>query len=465
MSMEFSIDQSMQKVLDSLQKAFILLGKDRRVAHVNAAAIAWCGLHEDKIAGMKCDEFFSKCFAGSSILSPVEEVFKDAKPRHQRSKVDEEVVDLFLSPVVGDTGEVELVSIVMEYSTDQVKVEDLLSRNAEGLTVLYELSSAFMGSSTVPEALNISLKMIKDYYDADLVSVAVPAGLDVELEFIAGVGWQEDIEGIRFAVDDDDLAGYSMINRCPAVVTDFDSEQALKCTELMKQNGIKSGISVPMIVKDRALGVLCVLYKKPRAIDTAELWYLNVVTNTLAVYIEKERTVERLAESEAFLSSVLNGIGEGVVVINRQYRIISANKGYVDSLKLNQADVIGQYCHKVAHHSVSPCFEHGEDCSVKKVFDTGDAHASLHTHYTKDKGYINVQINAYPIRNADGEIVAAVETGLDVTDKVRLEKDVEKRVHELEEFYEMAVGRELRMIELKDEVQRLQEELDRIKGQ
>jgi PAS domain S-box-containing protein len=44
------------------------------------------------------------------------------------------------------------------------------------------------------------------------------------------------------------------------------------------------------------------------------------------------------------------------------------------------------------------------------------------------------------------------------------EKDIRKRVKELEEFYDMAVGRELRMIELKDEIKRLESELKRYKN-
>lgn len=43
------------------------------------------------------------------------------------------------------------------------------------------------------------------------------------------------------------------------------------------------------------------------------------------------------------------------------------------------------------------------------------------------------------------------------------EEELEKRVQELEDFYDMAVGRELRMIELKDEIKELKEELEKLK--
>jgi DNA-binding NtrC family response regulator len=46
---------------------------------------------------------------------------------------------------------------------------------------------------------------------------------------------------------------------------------------------------------------------------------------------------------------------------------------------------------------------------------------------------------------------------------LRSQEELKKKVIELEEFYNMAVGRELRMKELKDELERLREELQKYK--
>jgi DNA-binding NtrC family response regulator len=48
------------------------------------------------------------------------------------------------------------------------------------------------------------------------------------------------------------------------------------------------------------------------------------------------------------------------------------------------------------------------------------------------------------------------------TARKKAEEQLQKRVKELEEFYDMAVGRELRMIELLEEIERLKEELKKI---
>lgn len=56
-----------------------------------------------------------------------------------------------------------------------------------------------------------------------------------------------------------------------------------------------------------------------------------------------------------------------------------------------------------------------------------------------------------------GQSVASL---LDITERRRIEKELKKRVKELEEFYDIAVGRELKMKELKAVIEKLRKELE-----
>ncbi|MBM4145163.1 MAG: PAS domain S-box protein [Nitrospira sp.] len=51
----------------------------------------------------------------------------------------------------------------------------------------------------------------------------------------------------------------------------------------------------------------------------------------------------------------------------------------------------------------------------------------------------------------------------DITDRKHAEKEIKKKVKELEDFYEMAVGRELRIKELKEKVEELEEKFAKLK--
>jgi PAS domain S-box-containing protein len=87
-------------------------------------------------------------------------------------------------------------------------------------------------------------------------------------------------------------------------------------------------------------------------------------------------------------------------------------------------------------------------------------------HIKKDGALIYVEITSHTLTFAGRpcEIVLAN----DITDRkraedalIRSEKELKKRVKELEEFYNMAVGRELRMKQLKEENDKLKQKLEK----
>jgi|GEM_PF-4006053 PAS domain S-box-containing protein len=80
---------------------------------------------------------------------------------------------------------------------------------------------------------------------------------------------------------------------------------------------------------------------------------------------------------------------------------------------------------------------------------------------TKDRRVIHVE--AYGSRTEYRGRPAIIGTLIDITDRVRAEKEIRERMEELERFYKMAVDRELRMKELKEEIEQLREELSRYK--
>ncbi|MDO9027505.1 MAG: PAS domain-containing protein [Candidatus Roizmanbacteria bacterium] len=179
---------------------------------------------------------------------------------------------------------------------------------------------------------------------------------------------------------------------------------------------------------------------------------------------EKEKLGRKSMEQESFLSSILNGIGEGVVVVDRDFKIILANKQYLEQAKSTLDEVMGKHCYEVSHRINKPCYEAGEECTVKHVFEKGEHHMAVHTHHDKDGNAFYVETNSYPFKDASGKLVCAIETIKDITTRIKLEQELKNRLKELEEFYDIAVGRELKMMELKNEVEKLKNELKKSKS-
>ncbi|MBI4824368.1 MAG: PAS domain-containing protein [Nitrospirae bacterium] len=173
------------------------------------------------------------------------------------------------------------------------------------------------------------------------------------------------------------------------------------------------------------------------------------------------------AKERDFFGTVFNSIGDAVVVINRDMRIVMANKAYWEQEKLPVNSVLGRHCYEVSHGFQRPCPEIKPECEcpVKETFETGEPSKAVHTHKDKDGNEVYVSIRSYPIKNSSGEVTEIVEILNDITERKNTNDELGKKVKELEDFYEMAVGREMKMTELKYEIEKLKQELKRLKGE
>ena len=79
----------------------------------------------------------------------------------------------------------------------------------------------------------------------------------------------------------------------------------------------------------------------------------------------------------------------------------------------------------------------------------------------RDGSIMNTLLSANAIKDHDGNFVMSNSTLYNTTEIVKAEKEIQNRINELEEFYKMAVNREVKMKQLKKEVEKLNLELSR----
>jgi len=139
---------------------------------------------------------------------------------------------------------------------------------------------------------------------------------------------------------------------------------------------------------------------------------------------ERRLTEERVKKSEDFIKNILESVDQGFVVIDPEYRIVTANKAYCRQMKRSVEEMIGRHCYEVSHRIDRPCYENGETCTARSVFDTGESHSAVHTHHDKDGRPVYVETASYPMKDKSGRTVSVIETLSDITEKRKLEEEL-----------------------------------------
>lgn len=183
-------------------------------------------------------------------------------------------------------------------------------------------------------------------------------------------------------------------------------------------------ISMPIVYNNESIGLFQVANKETDYSDD-EIQFFKEIADHVAPILnarwQRNREEKQRRTAEDFIKNILESVEEGFIVIDTEYRIISANRAYCELVKAPDCDIIGKHCYEVSHHSDKPCFLADEECAVRNTFKTGEPGTAIHTHYDKDHNPIFVETKSFPMRDNSGKIFAVIETQNNITEKRKLE--------------------------------------------
>ena len=143
---------------------------------------------------------------------------------------------------------------------------------------------------------------------------------------------------------------------------------------------------------------------------------------------ERKRAEARLIEERNKVEAIMAAMGDGITVIDRNYRVIYHN----DVLIRRRGHHLGEFCYRIYANRDQIC----DDCQARESFTDGKVHCHPFDTTAPDGGPLYLEITSSPLLDASGEVIACVEVVRDITERRRLE-------HSREEAFS-AVSHEMR---------------------
>lgn len=163
-------------------------------------------------------------------------------------------------------------------------------------------------------------------------------------------------------------------------------------------------------------------------VSTFKGWFYVGITS-LMLYFLIQRDMHLIRESESALKeslarakdekakteTILDAIGDGICIIDKELVVAYQNKMHVSSLGYH----VGEHCYRAYAGKDCAC----DGCLVKMAFDDTETHRAERC-YPVGSGVRYFETAVSPLKDAAGNVVAVIETGRDITASKKIESDL-----------------------------------------
>jgi PAS domain S-box-containing protein len=144
---------------------------------------------------------------------------------------------------------------------------------------------------------------------------------------------------------------------------------------------------------------------------------------------EHKKTEETLRDSEAQKYAILNGISTNIALVDKELKILWANRASGDSVNKQPEDMVGHPCYSFWGDPVRPC----ADCPTIKAFQTGK---SEHKIVQTPDGRIWDE-GGEPVFDTAGNVIAVVEIAQDITERKKAEEALKESEERFRNMYNL----------------------------
>jgi PAS domain S-box-containing protein len=346
------------------------------------------------------------------------------------------------------TGELKLLSIVASQAAvvlkNALRYEQRMRRQVLDLSALYEFSRRISSSSSLEEALDVILAIVSELVDCD---ESVIYAIDHERGVMVPTAARSS-SGSAGKLPEQPLTGNSVMSwtvreRKAVVSPDIGCDPRFDPGSL-EGRPLRSLMSIPLMVQDEAVGLLCVYGASPNLYSEDDVRVLSIIASqSAAIYKE----LEALAALTSYTENILSSIAAGVVTLDSDGVVLTWNRAAESIVRLPAAEVVGMNYRDVASRiKITDADKAATIQIVEKVRSTGRVYQGYKLCYhplDEDPMYLN--ISASVLSNNSGEPLGLVIIFEDITRQIKMEDEF-RRMGELAAVGQLAasIAHELR---------------------
>ncbi len=322
---------------------------------------------------------------------------------------------------IGDMTGVSLENIKL-YDRMRGLYEFLKTRRELEQGLLMRLSDRLVSALNMQEMMDSSVSLAKDSIKADFAWLLM---LDAAGNLILGSVRDDTIMGgihtIIYPKETSSFEAYAIEHGSPIGMA-IDEETRFYICPAVKEKGFKSVLAIPLIVGQRALGVLSIYFYSRRDFEEEELHFIQLITGVLALTLERSDLYERMLIEKGMAEIILQSITDGVYTLDKDGCVTSINMAASNILGVSPQQAIGRPCREVISHSDEEfmilC---GGECPIGSTL-LNEVPSRAELILRRGDKEIPLLVSCSPLLDPKGEPIGAVHVFRDITKEKEIDR-------------------------------------------
>ncbi len=166
-----------------------------------------------------------------------------------------------------------------------------------------KVSQSITSESYLGQILDLIVVVTAEMMNSKICSIMILDEKDKELVIKATQSLSEEYKKKPNVKVDSSVSGEVIKTKKPMAVYNVCEEKKYNYRDLAVKEGLTSMLSVPMVVKDKAIGIINVYTKDPHEFSREEIDVLQMVANQAAVAIENTKLMEEAIKAREALET------------------------------------------------------------------------------------------------------------------------------------------------------------------
>jgi signal transduction protein with GAF and PtsI domain len=185
---------------------------------------------------------------------------------------------------------------------ENARLYDQMQRKALQVETLSQVSETVASNRLIKDVLELLVTMTAQMMNSKICSIMLLEEASGELRIAATQSLSEQYRRKPNLKVGQSIIGRAVKERRPIIVLDVSTERDYMYPDMAKKEGLCSLLSVPMMVRDKALGVINSYTSAPHVFTSEEVKLLQAIANQAAVAIEHTTLIEKSHEMQEALA-------------------------------------------------------------------------------------------------------------------------------------------------------------------